>query len=163
MGMEVITTGKEAENYYKERFGINITLLGDIILQSLENLYFRGVRLSSKKLYSKLADCGVRIRTGSVERTRMSSLQKVVEAEPPLLTEFGARMWYLTQPRLFSQEDLSFMRERFPEETALLYPTLQNESFWDYLMATNTYSSTTARARNEMAIRQALSEAPQMR
>ena len=122
--MEVILKEKEAEDYYKEQYGIDITLLEEIVRQSLENLYFRGIRLSPKKLYRKLAACGVRLRPGTMGRLRMESLKEKIPAEPPMLTDHGAMVWYMTQENTFSEEDFGFLADHFPEETAQRYPSL---------------------------------------
>ena len=57
--MEILQKDKEAEDFYKETYGIDITAFSGIICQSLENLYFKGIRLSRKVLFKKLSDCGI--------------------------------------------------------------------------------------------------------
>lgn len=115
---------KEAQAYYRESCGIDITRQGTIVRLSLENLYYRGVRLSQKKLYAKMTQCGIDLHNGVVDRTRMTAVMGKVAPEPPMLTHFGARMWYLTEPYMFDEEDWAFLTSRFPEETAERYPSL---------------------------------------
>ena len=122
--MEVIQNGREAEDFYKETYGIDITMFSEILKQSLENLYFRGIRLSRKALFKKLSDCGVSLCRSKADRIRMAALVRKVEPEPPMLTSFGAKMWYLTQTHPFSTEEISFMVTRFHQKTAMLYPSL---------------------------------------
>ena len=124
--MVVIQNGKEAEDFYKETYGIDITTYSDIIRMSLESLYFKEIRLSRKELFKKLSDCGVHLCRSKADRIRMSALVKKVEPEPPMLTSFGAKMWYLTQARPFSTEEFSFMATHFGQKTEQLYPSLWN-------------------------------------
>lgn len=113
-----------AEVFYKERYGVDINAYGEIIRMSLESLYIKGVRLSNRQLYKKLAQCGIELRTGTLDRTRLTALIKKVRPEPPGLTHKGARMWYLTEPETFTDDDITFMANRFPLEMAQLYPSL---------------------------------------
>ncbi len=124
--MEILQKDKEAEDFYKETYGIDITAFSGIICQSLENLYFKGIRLSRKVLFKKLSDCGICLCRSKADRIRMAALVKKVEPEPPMLTSFGARIWYLTQTHPFSTEEFSFMATRFKQKTEQLYPSLWN-------------------------------------
>ena len=110
--------------YYKERYGINLGELSDVIRLSLENLYRRGVRMSPDKLFNKLEQCGVNLRTGTVERTRFTALTKRVMPEPAGLTHSAAHFWYAAQMQPFNEEEIVFLAQRFPEQTASLYPSL---------------------------------------
>lgn len=122
--MEILKTDFGAEDYYKERFGIDLNSLPTTVRLSLENLYYKGKRMSAKKLFSKLEMCGVNLRPGTVDRQRLAKLTRRVDAEPPFLTHAGARFWYDSQPHPFTPEELLFLAQRFPEETARLYPSL---------------------------------------
>lgn len=110
--------------YYKERYGINLGELSDVLRLSLENLYRLGVRMDPVKLFDKLDQCGVNLRTGTVERTRFTALTKRVMPEPAGLTHSGARFWYAAQMQPFNEEEIVFLAQRFPEQTASLYPSL---------------------------------------
>jgi hypothetical protein len=132
--MENLKQEEGAVEYYKERYGIDITEFGDILRLSLENLFLKGVRLSPDKLFTKLSQCGVQVRPGTVDRTRLLALVKRVPAEPAGLTHHGARFWYESQLRPFDTEEIMFLSQRFPKETAKRYPSL-----WKgYLMDFNT-------------------------
>lgn len=74
--MQTVTKETEAEDFYRERYGIDISGLGQIIRSSLENLYFRDIRLSPGKLYSKLEMCGVKLSPTAVSRVRKEALTR---------------------------------------------------------------------------------------
>lgn len=88
--MQTVTKETEAEDFYRERYGIDISGLDQIIRSSLENLYFRDIRLSPSKLYSKLEQCGVKLSPGTVSRVRKEALfrnyftGKCTPAAPPV-------------------------------------------------------------------------------
>lgn len=113
-----------ASVYYRERYGINLGDLSSVLRLSLENLYRKGVRMNPDKLFNKLEQCGVSLRTGTVERTRFTALTNRVKAEPAGLTHSGARFWYASQMQPFNEEEIVFLAQRFPEQTATLYPSL---------------------------------------
>ena len=139
--MQTLNNSESAEVYYKERYGLDISSLGDIHRRSLENLYFRGVELSADKLFTKLEMCGIDIRPGTVDRARLIALMHRVPAEPASLTHQGARFWDMSQRRPFSPEEILFLVNRFPKETARYYPSLwkgyllafQNKYLPDYV------------------------------
>ena len=159
--MEILRNEAAAGVFYRERYGIDIDAYGDIVRQSLENLYLKGVRLSTGKLYNKLAQCGVPLYMFAVNRTRMFALTRRMKAEPPSLSFFGARLWYITQRRPFENCDMAFLSNRFPEETARLYPHLIIRK--GYLIPAKMYSRSTARARKAAAMRHSRSAAPHTR
>lgn len=130
--MENLKIEEGAVKYYKERYGVDITEFGDILRLSLENLYHQRVRLSPEKLFNKLEQCGVQLRPGTVERTRLLALIKRVPAEPEGLTQQGARFWYDSQLRPFNQEEIKFLSQRFPKETAERYPSLWKAYLLDF-------------------------------
>ena len=72
--MKILTKGNEAEDFYRERYGIDISAFDRITRSSLENLYFRGVRLSPGKLYAKLEQCGISLHRNAVSRVRRKAL-----------------------------------------------------------------------------------------
>ena len=130
--MQVIDDSFGAGKYYRERYGLDIASLGDILQQSLENLYSRGILLTPDKLFTKLERCGVKIRPGTVDRGRLLALLNRVPAEPFALTHQGARFWYESQQHPFSREEIQFLVERFPLETARYYPSLWKSHLLDY-------------------------------
>ena len=130
--MENLKQEEGAVEFYKERYGIDITEFGDILRLSLENLFLHGVRLSPDKLFTKLTQCGVQLRPGTVDRTRLLALFKRVPAEPAGLTHQGARFWYESQLRTFDTEEIMFLSQRFPIETAERYPSLWKGYLMDF-------------------------------
>lgn len=122
--MRVLESKEEARLFYRERYGLDIVLFSDVIRQSLENLYFRGVRLSRRALINKFAKCGISLQITSLEHTRLWALTRKVQAEPPSLNHQGARFWYISQPKAFSQEELGFLAKHFPLQMQRLYPSL---------------------------------------
>ena len=159
--MENIKKVDEVEVFYRERYGIDITAYGDVVQKSLETLYQRGVRLSVKKLYRKFEQSGISLRMCSVERVRLRALLRRMEDEPPMLTPYGARMWYIMQRRPFEAHDMAFLAGRFPMETARHYPYLICDD--GYLIPANMYSNSTASVKKAAAIRHSLSPAPHTR
>ena len=122
--MRTVYREELAERFYRERYGINICAYNQIIRQSLENLYFRGRILPASLLYKKFEECGIVLRENSLHRIRFSALVAKVAPEPPLLTHYGVRAWYLMQQNGFDAEDLAFMAKFFPEQMARMYPSL---------------------------------------
>ncbi|MBR5034993.1 MAG: hypothetical protein IKX71_06775 [Bacteroidales bacterium] len=153
--------GNEADVFYRERYGIDITDYGYVVQKSLESLYQRGVRLSVKKLYRKFEQSGISLKMSSLERIRLRALLRRTQDEPPMLTDYGARMWYIMQMRPFEAHDMAFLAGRFPMETARHYPHLICDD--GYLIPANMYSNSTASAKKAAVIRHSLSAAPHTR
>ena len=130
--MKVLESSLDARLFYRERYGIDIADYDDVIRQSLENLFFRGKRLSAKALYAKFAQCGINLSTSSIESTRFFALTKKVQPEPFHLSHHGAKFWYMSQPQAFTPEDLVFMALHFPGQMQRLYPSL-----WKSVMLEN--------------------------
>lgn len=122
--MQTALNEKTAARFYRERYGIDIQAYNPIIRQSLENLYFRGIHLSPQQLYSKFANCGIILHRISLVRIRFNALTSRVAAEPPYLTSYGARLWYLTQTHPFNEEEIDFLAANYPGQTARMYPWL---------------------------------------
>ena len=122
--MKVLESPQLARLFYRERYGLDITVYSDAVRLSLENLYFRGVRLSTRTLYDKLAQCGIEPSYIGTDITRYYALARKVQAEPPCLSHEGARFWYSSQPRSFSTEEIRFLAQHFPKQMQRLYPSL---------------------------------------
>ena len=159
--MEKLKKVDEIDVFYRERYGIDITAYGDVVQKSLETLYDRGVRLSVKKLYRKFELSGISLRMSSLDKIRLRALLRRMDDEPPKLTPYGARMWYLMQRRPFEAHDMAFLAGRHPEEVVNHYPHLICEN--GYLIPANMYSNSTASAKNAAVIRHSLSAAPHTR
>ena len=122
--MDIIDYENEAESFYRDKYGISIAEMPFTLRKSLENLYFRGARMPVATLYSKLADCGIRLRPGVLLRTRMYSLSRRIPPEPPVLNLSGARAWHKLQQNPFTEEEISFMVRNFPAQVRTIYPSL---------------------------------------
>ncbi len=122
--MRKVYSEEQADRFYREKYGINLSSYNQIIRQSLENLYFRGRILSAELLYKKMEDCGIVLHENALHRIRIAALVAKVPAEPALLSHEGARLWYLMQTSSFDPEDLAFMAKHCPKKMARLYPSL---------------------------------------
>lgn len=122
--MKTLDIETQAIEFYKERYGVSIISYPYPLKKSLENLYFRGVRLKPSALYRKLNECGIELHRGVLLRTRMATLVKRVPQEPPLLTVCGARAWHKMVLRPFVEPEVFFMLRNFYRQTLALYPSL---------------------------------------
>ena len=126
--MDTIDYQTEANEFYKETYGVNIASFPYPLKQSLENLYIKGIHLKPAALYSKLSSCGIDLHMGVLLRTRMAALVKRVPQEPKTLTKEGARLWHQMVERPFDASEIQFMLRNFPEQTRELYPSLYTQN-----------------------------------
>ena len=123
--MEIIESKDEVCRFYREHTGIDITAYGHTINRIFEELYYRKAPLTYARLLQKMEDIGIKPSYGAIDRARFEALCAKVQPEPDFLNAAGARFWYQTQPRMFSQEEISFMMSYDEETTLKRYPNLR--------------------------------------
>ncbi|MCF0173256.1 MAG: hypothetical protein HUJ91_05970 [Bacteroidales bacterium] len=116
--------GQDPEAYYKERYGFCIGECGPLMRETLESLFYRGVRMSPERFLDKLGQYGVPFRKCSMSKVRYNSLERRVAAEPALNSPEGVYLWYATMPGMFSAEEMDFMADNAPDRFGRRYPSL---------------------------------------
>ncbi len=124
--MEIIESKDEVCRFYREHTGIDITAYGRTINLIFEELYYRRAPLTYGRLLQKMVDIGIKPSYGAIDRARFEALCAKVLPEPGFLSAEGARFWYQTQPRMFSQQEIAFMMSYDAETTLRRYPNVRS-------------------------------------
>lgn len=129
--MEIIESRDEVCRFYREHTGIDITAYGRTINLIFEELYYRKAPLTYARLLQKMEDIGIKLSYGAIDRARFDALCAKVLPEPDCLNDAGARFWYQAQPRMFLQEEVSFMMSYDEETTLKRYPNVRSTGLAD--------------------------------